>query len=198
MDYPEYVEIEGKRYKINTNFKVAIECNKIATDTSIRDYERALAIIYKLFGEKGLNDFDNHEKLLELAQKYLTCGKGLNKNEGKPDMDYEQDYGLIWASFLSDYNGLDIDKTDIHWWKFQELINGLSNSEFGNCCILNKIRGIRNKKISEIKDPKEKDIYRKLQKEYALKNNNNTKVATEEQKKSAIAFFKAIEQKGSD
>lgn len=198
MNYPEYVEIEGKRYKINTNFKVAIECNKIAKDTSIRDYERALAIIYKLFGEEGLNDFDNHEKLLELGQKYLTCGKGLNKNDGKPDMDYEQDYGLIWASFLSDYNGLDIDKTNIHWWKFNELISGLSNSELGNCCILNKIRNIRSKKLSEIKDPKEKDAYRKLQKEYALKNDSNTKVATEEQKKSAITFLKAVGMKGSD
>lgn len=198
MNYPEYVEIEGKRYKINTNFKVAIECNKIAKDTSIRDYERALAIIYKLYGEEGLNDFNNHEKLLELAQKYLTCGKGLSKNDGKPDMDYEQDYGLIWASFLSDYNGLDIDKTDIHWWKFNELINGLSNSEFGNCCILNKIREIRNKKLSEIKDPKEKDIYRKLQKEYALKENNDEKIATEEQKKSAMAFLEAVGMKGSD
>lgn len=198
MNYPEYVEVEGKRYKINTNFKIAIECNKIAMDTSIRDYERALAIIYKLFGEEGLNDFDNHGKLLELAQKYLACGKELKSNNGKPDMDYEQDYGLIWASFLSDYNGLDIDKVDLHWWKFQELINGLSNNELGNCCILNKIRNIRNKKLSEIKDPKEKDMYRKLQKEYALKNNGNTKVATEEQKKSAMAFLKAVGMKGSD
>ena len=198
MNYPEYVEIEGKRYKINTNFKVAIECNKIAKDTSIRDFERALAIIYKLFGEDGLNDFNNHEKLLELGQKYLACGKELKHNDGKVDMDYEQDYGLIWASFLSDYNGLDIDKTNIHWWKFQELINGLSCSELGNCCILNKIRNIRNKKLSDIKDPKEKDLYKKLQKEYALKNNGSTKVATEEQRKSAMAFFEALGMKGSD
>lgn len=198
MNYPEYVEVNGKKYKINTNFKVAIECNKIAMDMSIRDYERALAIIYKLFGEEGLNDFDNHEKLLELAQKYLACGKELKKENGKPDMDYEQDYGLIWASFLSDYNGLDIDKINIHWWKFNELINGLSNSELGNCCILNKIRNIRNIKLNEIKDTKEKEIYRKLQNEYALKNYQNKKVATEEQRKSAIAFFEALGMKGSD
>lgn len=190
MNYPEYVEINGKRYKINTNFKVAIECNNIAMDTSIRDYERALAIIYKLYGEEGLNDFDNHEKLLELAQKYLACGKELKKNNGKPDMDYEQDYGLIWASFMSDYNGLDIDKTHIHWWKFNELIGGLSNSELGNCCILNKIRNIRNKKLSEIKDAKEKEEYRKLQNEWALEKYKTH--ATEEQKKSAMAFFEAL------
>lgn len=190
MNYPEYVEIKGKRYKINTNFKVAIECNNIAMDTTIRDYERALAIIYKLYGKEGLNDFDNHEKLLELGQKYLACGKELKRNDGKPDMDYKQDYGLIWASFMSDYNGLDIDKVNIHWWKFNELISGLSNSELGNCCILNKVRNIRNKKLSDIKDPKEKDEYRKLQNEWALEKYKPH--ATEEQKKSAMAFFEAL------
>ena len=171
MNYPEYVEVEGKRYKINTNFKVAIECNNIAMDTSIRDYERALAIIYKLYGEEGLNDFDNHNKLLELAQKYLACGKELKKNDGKPDMDYKQDYGLIWASF-------------------NELIGGLSNSELGNCCILNKVRNIRSKKLSDIKDPKEKEEYRKLQNEWAIEKYKTH--ATEEQKKSAMACFEAL------
>ena len=33
--YPQYVEVFGKRYKINTDFKVAIECNRIAEDETI-------------------------------------------------------------------------------------------------------------------------------------------------------------------
>ena len=74
MDYPKYVKIGEKKYKINTDFRVAIECQEIALDDSIGDFERALAIIYKLFGEDGLDDSNNYEKLLELAQKYLSCG----------------------------------------------------------------------------------------------------------------------------
>ena len=49
MNYPEYVEVDKKRYKINSDFRVAIECNRIAEDESISDYERSLAIIYKLY-----------------------------------------------------------------------------------------------------------------------------------------------------
>ena len=56
-NYPEYAEINDKKYKINTDFRVAIECQNIATDESISDYERALAIIYKLFGDVGIDDF---------------------------------------------------------------------------------------------------------------------------------------------
>ena len=51
MNKPEYVKVDGQLYKINTDFRVAIECDKIAKDKNIGDFERALAFIYKLYGE---------------------------------------------------------------------------------------------------------------------------------------------------
>ena len=115
-DYPSYVQIDGKKYKINTDFKVAIECNKIAEDETIGDLERALAIIYKLFGEEGINAHEHYEKLLKGAKKYLSCGNDdIEMSKKEKDMDFIQDYGYIWASFMSDYNGLDIDKENMHW-----------------------------------------------------------------------------------
>lgn len=55
MNNPKYVKVDNELYNINTDFRIALECNKIAQDKNIGNYERALAIIYKLFGEKGLN-----------------------------------------------------------------------------------------------------------------------------------------------
>ena len=52
MNNPEFIEIKNKRYKINTDFKVALKCEEIAEDSNINDMERALAIIYLLFGEE--------------------------------------------------------------------------------------------------------------------------------------------------
>ena len=54
MNFPKYVIIDNEKYEINTDFRVAIECNRIAEDESIGDYERGFAIIYLLFGDKGL------------------------------------------------------------------------------------------------------------------------------------------------
>ena len=54
MNNPEYVKVEDTLYKINTDFRIALECNNIAEDKTIGDYERALAIIYKLFGEERI------------------------------------------------------------------------------------------------------------------------------------------------
>ena len=52
MNNPEYVKVDNRLYKIKTDFRVAIECNYISQDEKIGDYERSLAIIYKLFGEE--------------------------------------------------------------------------------------------------------------------------------------------------
>lgn len=185
LNNPEYVKINNKKYKINTDFRVALRCNEISENTSIGNLERALAIIYTLFGDEGLNDVDNYEKLLELGQKYLLLGKEqVNTKPNEIDMDFKEDMDYIKASFMSDYN-IDLDNTQMHWWTFYNLINGLSNSELGNCCVLNRIRNLRNYDVSQIKDSKERDKIIKAKKEVALKKKevNITKEQEESMRK---------------
>ena len=192
MDYPKYVKIGEKKYKINTDFRVAIECQEIALDDSIGDFERALAIIYKLFGDDGLDDSNNYEKLLELAQKYLSCGKEVdNKTNEEPDMDFVQDMDYIEASFMSDYN-IDLQNTEMHWWKFYNLMNGLSNSEMGNCCVLNRIRNLRTFDTKDIKDQKELVKINEAKKQVALKKREVKKELTYEQKRNIDNFYEKI------
>lgn len=192
MDYPKYVKIGEKKYKINTDFRVAIECQEIALDDSIGDFERALAIIYKLFGDDGLNDSNNYEKLLELAQKYLSCGKEVdNKTNEEPDMDFIQDMPYIKASFRSDYN-INLDDEKMHWWEFYDLINGLSNSEMGNCCVLNRIRNLRTFDTKDIKDQKELAKINEAKKQVALKKKEVKKELTYEQKRNIDNFYEKI------
>lgn len=168
MNRPTKVKIEEEEYEINTDFRVALECDSIARNEEIGQYERALAVIYKLFGEKGLNDSKNHAKLLELAQKYLSCGNDIVDTKDEPDMDFEQDYDYIEASFMSDY-GINLEDTNMHWWTFYNLLNGLSNSEFGSCCILNRVRNLRHYDTSQIKDVKERNKMEKAKEQVALK-----------------------------
>jgi hypothetical protein len=193
MDYPEYAKVEDRLYKINTDFRIAIKCENVVNDTTITDEERAMAIIYLLFGEKGLKSNDKLA-LLDKAKNYLSCGKEIKQSNiaTKPDMDFEEDMDYIEASFMSDYH-IDLSNTKMHWWKFNKLINGLSNSDMGNCCILNRIRNIRNYNLKEISDPKERQRIKKMQDELALKK-YKPKGPTEEQKKNAIEFYNALKK----
>lgn len=187
-NYPEYAEVDGKEYKINTDFRIAIECNRIAEDETIGDLERALAVIYTLFGEEGLNAQEHHEKLLRIAKKYLLCGEEMEECTEKPDMDYIQDMDYIEASFMSDYK-IDLEKTKMHWWRFNNLMNGLSNSELGNCCVLNRVRNLRNFDLKDIKDPKERQKIKKAQEQVALRKK---KKPTQEQRESASSLLEQL------
>lgn len=190
MNNPEYVKIGEKKYKINTDFRVALECNKIAEDKNINPYEKPLAIIYLLFGDDGLDDTKNWDKLMEFGQKYLLLGKEkVEDSKEEPDMDFEQDMDYIEASFMSDYQ-IELANKKMHWWTFFNLISGLSNSELGNCCVLNRIRNLRNYDVSQIKDSKERNKVIEAKKRVALKKKKED--LTEEQIKSIIEIDKLM------
>ena len=191
MNNPEYVKIGDKKYKINTDFRVAIECNKIAEDKDISNLERTMAIIYKLYGDEGLDAPQDYEKLLELGLKYLSMGKEIEKSDEEPDMDFEQDMDYIYTSFMSDYN-IDISKEKMHWWTFMNLMNGLSNSELGNCCVLNRIRNLRNFDVSTIKDSKERQKMAKAKEMVALKKYKKENHLTKEQEESMERLNKIL------
>lgn len=200
MNNPNYVKVDDKLYKINTDFRVAIECNKIAQDTKIGDYERAMAIIYKLFGEDGLNCV-KIEKLLELGIKYISLldtNKNSLKNDLKAnyDIDISRCKGLIKSSFKFDYNYNPYELKYLHWYDFYNDLENLSTSEFGNCCILNRVISILNQDASKIKDNKERqkliETQELLKEKYCVQKEAKL---TNEQEKSVQEFYKALNLK---
>lgn len=159
--YPEYAEIDGKEYKIDTDFKTALKCFEVIEDEQITDSERTLAIIYLLF------DFipnKNINKFLEKSMLFLQCGENSEEqNEKNKDMDFLQDKKYINASFMSDYH-IDLSKENLHWWQFIELIQGLTENSS-----LSRIRNIRNFDLSTIKDEKTKREIIQAKQAFALK-----------------------------
>lgn len=175
--YPKFAKIKNIKYKINTDFRVALKCNEIANDSKIRDEERSLAIIYLLFGEQGLNDYENWNSLLRIAIKFLNIGKEIedeyDNEEKETNMDYNQDWGYIRTSFFGEYT-IDLDKEKMHWWRFYELLCGLSEK-----CILSRVRFIRDFDIGQIKDSAEREKWIKQKEMVALKQTKNEKSSEE-------------------
>ena len=176
------IQIEDTIYEADTDFRTAIRCNEIAMDNNIGDMERSLGILCTVFGEKGLDNPNHYEKLMNWLLKYLSCGKEV-KNIDEIDMDYIQDMDYIEASFMSDYH-IDLENEEMDWQKFNKLINGLSNSELGNCCILNRIRNLRTYDISQIQDRKEREKIIKAKEEVKLNKTKKEERLTKEQEES--------------
>lgn len=162
MKYKDKAKIAGKIYPLNTSFRVGTECMNICNDPDISDEERALAIIYKLFGfipDDHLDDF------LRIASNFLSCGEKPEEHSAKkPDMDFVQDEKYISASFQSDYR-IDLSKEDMHWFRYCELIAGLTEHS-----VLSRVREIRNYDLRELKDPKQRQKMADAQQAVALKH----------------------------
>ena len=79
--------------------------------------------------------------------------------------------------------------TFVYWFFSAYLIdNGLSNSELGNCCVLNRVRNLRNLNLNDIKDSKEREKLRKAKEQVALKKNHKERKMTQEQMDSMNQF----------
>ncbi len=194
MNNPEYVKIGDKKYKINTDFRVAISCQQIAIDDEIGDTERALAIIYKLFGDEALKEENVKDwiKLQELAIRYLNLDDNRPNDDGEPDMDLIEDKKYIRSSFIQDYKYNPYDLEYLHWWDFYNDLSNLSNSELGNCCILNRIRNLRTFDVSKIKDSKEKSRIIEEKKKVALKLTIEKEILSCDEKKNQDEFYSAL------
>ena len=159
--YPEYMTIQGKDYKINTDYRVALACFKAINDIEIDDISRMIAVVTLLLGK----DFPLKliGEALDKCATYLRCGEDRNTKQDELDMDYEQDKGYLMASFMSCYH-IDITKEKLHWWAYNDLITG-----FGEDDIMSRVRYIRNYDLSELKNIKDREKMIKAKKEVELK-----------------------------
>lgn len=189
------IKIDDTIYTAHTDFRVAIRCNEIAEDKSIGDFERSLGIICTMFGADALDNPTHYEKLLNWVKNYLSCGKEVVDNKKQPDMDYIEDMEYIEASFMSDYQ-IDLENTEMDWHKFNKLINGLSNSEMGNCCVFNRVRNLRNYDLKDIKDKKTRDEIKKAKEMVALKKYKKENHLTKEQEESMDRLNKILMKGG--
>ena len=162
MTYPEYAEVAGVRYKINTGYRVALRCFEVIENPDISDEERALAVVYLLFGEvplEHINDF------LRIAGIFLRCGETEEKQSStEKDMDFQADEKYIVASFMSDYQ-IDISNVDMHFWLYIQLIQGFTERS-----VMSRVREIRNYDMSELKDHKSRQKMTKAKQAVALPN----------------------------
>lgn len=159
---PTQATINGRTVPIRTDYRYALRAFDVIADKGISDEERALAVIYVVFGRLP-DDGEPMEPWLEKARVFLQCGETTDQQRDRPaDLSFTHDAGLIAASFASDY-GIDLHATQMHWWRFVELIGGLTETS-----VLSRVREIRNINLGDIKDAKTRMAYAKAKQAVAL------------------------------
>lgn len=140
---PEAVKVDGVFYTIHTDYRYWISFSKMIQEKHFYyEYDFLYLEEKPEDREKGFN------ALLEFyADKNLLPRIKAQENDKKV-LDYELDADLIFSAFYEVY-GIDLTETNLHWYKFKALLNGLHGTK------LNEIISYR------LYDENEKSDYKK-------------------------------------
>lgn len=138
---PDYIVVDGVEYKIKTDYRTWI---KLPDMTDYRE----------LFIGKNPSFMGYFSKsAIASIREFYQGGKEAEENEDEPLMDFEQDSGRIYASFLQAYN-IDLFDVELHWHKFLVLLQNLPE-----WTTLSKVISIRTYKGDDEELNKLKDSY---------------------------------------
>ena len=165
---PKTVEICGKEYPINSDFRAAVEFEiLIQSDASSRRKTRGAIRLF--FGDSP-PPFPENVLVEAAAEFYAGSGGDTDdrpKKSRKRIYSFAQDGDYIAAAFRSQY-GIDLLTVPyMHWYEFRALFKGLEES-----CEIVKIMGYRAADPSKIKYKPERERIARLQEIYKIKSGN--------------------------
>ncbi len=171
-ELPKSLIIEEVECPIRTDFKTWLKfSNLMETENILNALPQMLRLVF----------FALPPKLEGAIYAMLDFYSGIlpekvKGNQGAPQkalFDFEYDAELIYAAFMQQY-GIDLCESNIHWWKFRALVNGLA--EDTNFSKVIQFRGVE---LSEIKDKDRKTFYRRMKAVYRLPDNRSEQAKEE-------------------
>ena len=179
---PNSIFIDGKEYKVDMSFDNVLNILAMLKDERLNDSMKILTGLQMLFEEVPEYEFEQLILIWQSAFENLVGGKeevetdikGNPMPKKKTDdqekvFDFHEDAQYIYASFYKDYK-IDLFEVQgkLHWYKFNSLLNGLSEDTK-----LRKVIEIRQSEYPKGKEnAKKRSELRKLKKVYELKGSD--------------------------
>ena len=114
---PQGVEVDGKFYKLDFEFRNVLKMIDILDDDMLMPEAKAYNAVHCLCKRPK-----NAVKVCEAVKSLLFSAP--RKNGGQKVTDWVQDAPLIRAAFRQAY-GIDLYRENLHWIEFTELLNSI-------------------------------------------------------------------------
>lgn len=178
---PETVEISGRVYKLNTDFRPCLRTIMACEDTELTGYEISLVILTNLFPEIP----DDLDAALEKARWFLDGGEVHQEPEERQPRVYEfsKDANFIFAAFRQTH-GIDLQAESLHWWKFIALF-----MDVGGDTTFSQLTALRKRVKTGKATKEERDAARELGTIFEV---SDTEMRTLEDLEAEEEFMKAL------
>lgn len=137
---PTTVEIDGKEYEINTDFRTCVNIMLAFEDTELTNVEKQTVMLANLYDQMP----ENGKLAAERAIWFLNGGKEEQQESSVSSKTHRyysfgKDASFIVAAFKQTH-GIDLLDTEyMHWWKFMALFMDLGQeTTFTNLVALRK------------------------------------------------------------
>jgi len=167
---PDYVTLYGKKYSVHTNFKNWIRIACILENGDIKNPKNIAEILKLCYREKLP---PNQISAMLGAMSFLNRDTDLSVSPCKKSdkvCSFLQDGSIIYSAFYSKY-GIDLQKSDMHWYKFCALFESLADDN-----PFKTVLKIRTADEKEIKNPKMRRKISDLKFKYRIKSKNEINV----------------------
>lgn len=191
--FEDSFEYEGNRLNVDMSFNNILKLFELFDDPLFKSYEKIPIALEMLIKEyeviEELEFMDKFELYNYVLKEFLNLGNedGGETKETKKMMDFNQDAGLIYASFLSEY-GIDLfeEQGKLHWHKFSELLSNL-----GDKTAFRKVIGYRAMKVPSTKEASKeyRKHIQKMKKIYSLEETADIKENMEDKLDSIASTF---------
>lgn len=161
---PDSISIDGKEYRIHTDFRNWIQFEILMFDHKIPLEQKIIDLLKLCFLE--LPD-SIESSIMGMIQFYSGDAKkeedGHENNSTKqPIYSYKRDADYIYSAFLTQYH-IDLQTANLHWWQFKALFKSLNDTN-----MIIKIMEYRSMDLNQMKDKDQKRFYRKMKLLYKL------------------------------
>ncbi len=138
-ELPRSIEVDGKEYAINSNFRDCLRIILAFEDPELTDVEKQIVLLQNLY----VTIPKNTAVAISQGIKFLDGGRDEQEgeqNESSPRVySFSKDADFIFAAFNQTHK-IDLSDTEyLHWWKFIALFMDLgSDTVFCNLTSLRK------------------------------------------------------------
>ncbi len=167
--FPEKATVNGVEYPIHADFRTVLRCFEIQGRKPELSEDDLLGMLKLFYNVNRLNATEEH---IDRMFWFFSCGREEEKKKfprkiaginDKQPFDFEEDADLIYAGFMQQY-GIDLQNSDMHWWKFMILLENLGSDTRLNRVIEYRTIDTANRNLSK----QEREFYRAMQRYYGL------------------------------
>lgn len=154
---PTSVEISGKEYPIQSDYRAALDILAALSDNELDNQDKAeaaLTIFYPTLEEMPYTDY---QEALQQCFRFLDYGEDPREEKKQPTlMSWSQDFSMIVAP-INRIAGCEVRALDyLHFWTFMSYY-----CEIGDC-LFSQVVAIRDKKArGKPLEKQEKEFYRR-------------------------------------